>query len=99
MANTTPISGTSLICRNESKFLASPLGEEIVMMNTDSGAYIGVNNVGSDIWNMIDGTITVDELRMRILEVYAIDEEQLNNELEVFLQGMLKQEMILITRQ
>jgi hypothetical protein len=97
MSDKTPISGTSLIERNESKFLASPLGEEIVMMNMDNGNYIGVNNVGSDIWNMIDGPITVEELSRRVLEVYDISEDQLSSELEAFLQRMLKQQMITIT--
>lgn len=97
MSDITVISGTSLIERNESKFLASPLGEEIVMMNIDNGDYIGVNNVGSDIWNLIDGPITVDELNRRVLEVYDISEEQLKTELETFLQRMLKQQMIIIS--
>jgi ubiquitin-protein ligase len=97
MSKTQEITETSLIQRNETKFLASALGEEIVMMNTDNGAYIGVNSVGSDIWNLLSEPIHTDQLIIEVGKLYEVDAEELKTEINNFLQRMLKQDMIIVT--
>ncbi|MGF7078502.1 PqqD family protein [Mucilaginibacter sp. UYCu711] len=97
MSKTQEITEASLIQRNESKFLASALGEEIVMMNTDNGAYIGVNSVGSDIWNLLSEPIQTDRLVDEVGKMYDIDTEELKTEINNFLQRMLKHDMIIVT--
>jgi hypothetical protein len=97
MSKTQEITETSLIQRNEAKFLASALGEEIVMMNTDNGAYIGVNSVGSDIWNLLSEPIHTDLLIDEVGKIYDVDTEELKTEINNFLQRMLKQDMIIVT--
>lgn len=97
MSKSQEITETSLIQRNETKFLASALGEEIVMMNTDNGDYIGVNSVGSDIWNLLTEPTRVDELVTKVGELYDADEAQLKTEINEFVQRMLKQDMIVVT--
>ena len=87
----------SLIQRNETKFLASALGEEIVMMNTDNGDYIGVNNVGSDIWNMLTEPMLVEQLIEKVLDEYEVSPEEAKTEIDTFVQRMLKQEMITVS--
>lgn len=87
---------TSLIHRNGTKFLASPLGEEVVMMNTDNGDYLGVNNVGTEIWNIIEDPISIADLTQRLLAIYDVTEDQLNAELDPFLQQMIKHDMIIV---
>ncbi|MEO8884662.1 MAG: PqqD family protein [Mucilaginibacter sp.] len=97
MSTTVKLAETSLIQRNENKFLASALGEEIVMMNTDNGDYIGVNSVGSDIWNLLAEPMRIDELLAKIDEIYDVDAAQLKTELDEFVQRMLKLDMITVT--
>src|SRR4051812_48140751 len=87
----------SLIQRNETKFLASALGEEIVMMNTDNGDYIGVNNVGSDIWNLLTEPMRVDQLLEKVIDIYDVSPEDGKIEVDAFVARMLKQEMIIIS--
>ena len=87
----------SLIKRNETKFLASALGEEIVMMNTDNGDYIGVNNVGSDIWNLLTEPMRVDQLLEKVIDIYDVTPEDGKKEVDEFVARMLKQEMIIVS--
>ena len=87
----------SLIQRNETKFLASALGEEIVMMNTDNGDYIGVNNVGSDIWNLLTEPMRVDQLLEKLIDIYDVTPEDGKKEVDEFVARMLKQEMIIVS--
>jgi hypothetical protein len=35
-------------------WLAAYVGEELVMMSAESGAYLGLNDVGAKVWEMID---------------------------------------------
>ena len=88
---------TSVIQRNETKFLASALGEEIVMMNTDNGDYIGVNNVGSDIWNLLTEPMRVEQLIEKVVDEYEVSPEEAKTEIDTFVQRMLKQEMITVS--
>ena len=87
----------SLIQRNETKFLASALGEEIVMMNTDNGDYIGVNNVGSDIWNLLTEPMRVDQLLEKVIDIYDVTPEDGKIAIDEFVARMLKQEMIIVS--
>jgi hypothetical protein len=96
MSANQEFSEETIIQRNETKFLASALGEEIVMMNTDNGDYIGVNGVGSDIWNLLNEPIRIDDLIKKITEVYDVTPEQGKTEIDAFLQRMLKHEMLVI---
>ena len=87
---------TSLVHRNDPKFLASPLGEEVVMMNTDNGDYLGVNNVGTEIWNIIEEPISIADLTQRLLAIYDVTEDQLNADLDPFLKQMINHDMIIV---
>lgn len=64
---------TSKIVRNNDRFLSSMLGNEIVMMDTQNGAYIGLNDVSSTIWNYLENELTAEELVLRLLEEYDIN--------------------------
>ncbi|MES2377134.1 MAG: PqqD family protein [Bacteroidota bacterium] len=96
MSTSQEITETSVIQRNEAKFLASALGEEIVMMNTDNGDYIGINSVGSDIWNLLTEPMRIDQLIAEVGAMYDVDAEELKTEINTFLQRMLKQDMIVV---
>ncbi|MDB5118136.1 MAG: hypothetical protein JWQ79_3628 [Mucilaginibacter sp.] len=76
------LSDETIIQRNETKFLASALGEEIVMMNTDNGDYIGVNSVGSDVWNLLNEPIRIDDLVKKIIDLYDVTPEQGKTEID-----------------
>lgn len=64
---------TSKIVRNSDRFLSSMLGNEIVMMDTQNGAYIGLNDVSSTIWNYLENELTAEELVVRLLNEYAVE--------------------------
>ena len=48
--------------RNEGNFLISQLGSELVLMDTKSGDYLGVNVVGTQIWNLLVDSKSVTDL-------------------------------------
>lgn len=96
MATKELLTPETIIQRNDSKFLASAIGEEIVMMNIDNGDYIGINSVGGDIWNILTEPMSVKDLIGKTMELYEVSAEQGTEEINGFLKRMLDQEMIVI---
>ncbi|MDR3697518.1 PqqD family protein [Mucilaginibacter sp.] len=96
MTLTTQPGPDTIIQRNESKFLANSLGDEIVMMNMDSGDYLGINSVGSDIWNLLGEPITIALLIKNITAIYDVSEEQCIGEVNIFLTKMIEHDMLIV---
>jgi len=88
------ITPDTIIQRNESRFLASALGDETVMMDIENGDYLGINSVGTDIWELLKHPVTVKDLFNQIADLYEVSETQLTSEVNSFLQKMLEQNML-----
>ncbi len=91
------ISSQTIITRNDSGFLVSELGSEMVMMNTESGDYIGLNEVSSDIWKLLEQPTTPESIISALLNSYDISREQCEEQTMKFLQKMEDQKMITVS--
>jgi hypothetical protein len=98
MSTSTPqvFNADTVIQRNESRFLASQLGTETVMMDMDSGDYLGINSVASDMWALLQEPIKVETLIKTMVEMYDVSEEVCKAEVDAFLPKMLAQNMLII---
>jgi len=67
---------SAVIQRNDSRFIATELGDELVMMDTESGSYIRLNRTAREIWEYSKKPLTVDELVAALLAKYNVEEEQ-----------------------
>ncbi|MDR7531981.1 MAG: PqqD family protein [Armatimonadota bacterium] len=71
-------------------------GEGAVLLNLESGAYYGVNEVGAVIWSLLDGTRTlaevVDELRGRLQDV----PDALDADVQAFLSDLQQRNLIVL---
>ena len=85
MDNNIFIGLTDIIQRNDTKFLANKLGEEMVMMNMENGDFVSMNNVGADIWSLSEHPISLGDLIRKLLSLYDISEDQCMNETLQFL--------------
>ena len=86
MSESIFISVTTFVQRNATKFLANKLGEEMVMMNMESGDFISMNNVGADIWELSEQPISVGDIIQQLLKLYSISETQCREETIQFLE-------------
>lgn len=97
MNNANTISPDTFISRNESKFLANSLGDELVMMNMQNGDFISMNRVGADIWNFLAVPMTVKQLVAELLNCYTISEQQCLEETVDFLKSSLSQQLFILS--
>ena len=76
------------------KIIQSAIGDEVVMMDLDSGFYFGINTVGSDIWRRLVEPISIEELLNQLLREYNIDKSTLEMDTIEFFNQLLEKNLI-----
>ncbi len=86
-AETAPFHGPDVIWRK--------MGEETVLLNSRSENYYSLNEVGTRVWELIDGQATVREIASRIAEQYDAPVEEIEKDVVALLQELREQELVL----
>ncbi len=84
-----------LFKRNDADFLATKMGDEMVIMNKESGQFLGLNNVGVDIWELLTTTQSLETLVNELLKEYSVTREQCTLEVQLFTDQLKKQNMLI----
>lgn len=88
------ISLTSQLKRNEEQYIVNSLGDETVMMDTTNGNFIGLNSVGTEIWNLLQKPMSFEALVKELMEIYEVAEKQCIDETLPYLNKMIGEKMI-----
>ncbi len=80
---------------NNKKFLASELGDEIIMMNFETGDYINLNSVSSDIWKKSQNETTPQKIINLLLNEYEVDEQTCRNETLACIEEMIAKDVLI----
>jgi len=80
--------------RNEGSFLISQLGTELVLMDTKSGNYLGINTVGTHIWNLLADSKSITDLVTELTSRFEVTEAQCQVEVERFLNELEQKKMV-----
>jgi len=49
------------------------VGDEVVLLDLDSGTYFGLDSVGGRVWDLLTGTATIGETIETMLAEYEVD--------------------------
>lgn len=82
--------------RNEGNFLVSQLGQELVLMDSKTGDYLGINGVGTHIWNLLAESKSIPELVIDLTSSFEVTEVQCKTEVENFLSALENRKMVSI---
>ena len=82
--------------RVEGKFLVSQLADETVLMDTVYGDYMGLNSVGTTIWELLQEPQTISSLVTILTSRYEVTEELCRLEVASFLQELEKRKMLVV---
>jgi hypothetical protein len=74
--------------------LESKIGEEVVMLDVNSGFYFGLNEVGSVIWGFLEHKKSFDELIEMLMAKYDVDREVCVAETQELLQHLIEKKLI-----
>jgi hypothetical protein len=87
------ISDATLIRRTVS-VLSATVGEEIVMMNAESGRYLGLDAIGSDIWRRLETPCSFGSLVDALAADYEADRAVIAEDVRKLLAEMAAQDLV-----
>jgi len=88
---------TLFFCRIRNS-LSTPVEEETVLLNMDTGVYNCLDPVGSTIWHHLKEPISFAELRRKILAEYEVSDERCSSDIQAFLEELHSHQLIEITQ-
>ncbi len=68
--------------------VSADLNGEAVILNLKSGVYFGLNPVGALVWNQLQHSCRVGELRDAVMAEYAVDAQVCEQDLYALLGGL-----------
>lgn len=68
--------------------VSSDLGEEVVILNLESGKYHGLEDVGARIWELARESRTAGDIEEALLAEYDVEPEQCWRDLTNLLHGL-----------
>lgn len=83
----------NLLVRN-SKIETAEMGEEVGMLDVETGNYYILNEIGTDIWAFLENPITFEQLVNKLLSIYSIDYDTCERESLSFLEEMIENKLI-----
>ena len=79
-------------------WLSARVGDEIMMMSPEHGKYIGVNEVGARIWELIEAPRDVATVYEELQREFEVSPEVCKAEVDSFLAEMEKHGAIVLHR-
>ncbi len=78
---------TKYIRNNET--ITGRIHEEIVMMDIEKGKYFSLNPVATDIWELLEKPLTIENLCTKLVDQYEVDPQQCQIDTEQHLKEMI----------
>lgn len=75
-------------------FISQVIQGEAVLLNSKSGDYFGLNQVGTDFYNLIDGKRSFDEILKILDEDYNVSIEVLKKDVEELLTKLIEKNIV-----
>jgi len=78
-----------------SKTISGRLHDELVMMDIDKGKYFSLNSVATRIWDLLEQSMSIDEICSKLLDEYDVDNEQCKIEVKEHIEEMVRLGLLL----
>jgi len=77
-----------MIVTKQGDWLTAKVGDELVMMSTEKGHYIGLSEVGARIWELLETPQDLDAVYAALLAEFDVTEEVCRAEVDSFLKEL-----------
>lgn len=85
---------STVVARSE-EVIASEIDGEVVMMNVALGSYSLLDDIGSEIWGLLERPCPVSDLCEKLMERYDVKKDQCQRDLLVFLNELVANNIII----
>jgi hypothetical protein len=76
------------------EIIQSKIGEEVVMLDMESGFYFGLNSVASIIWGMMKDGITFEVLCNQLMEQFDVERSLCEADTQELIDQLLEKKII-----
>jgi hypothetical protein len=84
----------SIVLRKDNGLMGGEMGDETVLMDMNTGDYLGLNSVGSSIWKIVVTPTKVTDICTQLQTEYSIDDETCKAETLKYLKMLEKENML-----
>jgi hypothetical protein len=74
--------------------VTAPMGEEVAMMDLDSGSYFVLDKVAAEIWDAIETPTAVRDVCARLQERFEVAAEQCEADVIPFLDTLVSKKLV-----
>ncbi|MBO9711653.1 PqqD family protein [Sphingomonas sp.] len=79
-----------MIVRRQGDWITAKVGDELVMMSTEKGKYIGLSDVGACVWALIEAPRSVDEVCAQLEREFDVAPDVCRADVETFLEELVR---------
>ncbi|MEX0763204.1 MAG: PqqD family protein [Dehalococcoidia bacterium] len=72
------------------------VGEDTVLLHTQTGEYYGLNEVGARIWSLLNDGSALDDVVSRVLEDHDVSEDALAADVSAFLAELEQRDLVTV---
>jgi hypothetical protein len=84
----------SVVLRKDNGLMGGEMGNETVLMDMNTGDYLGLNSVGSSIWKIVAAPTKVTNICEQLKEEYDIDDKTCQEETLKYLEMLNTENML-----
>ncbi len=70
------------------------LGEEVAILQVDTGTYFGLKGVGIDVWTLLERSPTLDEIVAHLTGEYEVDPARCRADVSALLDRLLAARLV-----
>lgn len=82
------------VARHAPTVSAEELGEELSLFDSATGTAVALNGTGRDIWALVDGTSTVDDIVATLARAYRVEPETIQADVRAALDRLVREGFI-----
>lgn len=84
----------SIVLRKDNGLMGGEMGDETVLMDMNTGDYLGLNSVGSSIWKILVSPTKVADICSQLQNEYEIDDATCQAETLKYLEVLATENML-----
>ena len=74
--------------------LSSELGSEHVLLNLRDGMYYGLENVGGEIWKLVQKPVSIADICRAIVETYDVEPARCRRDVETIITKLAERQLV-----
>lgn len=76
------------------EIICKDVDDEKVLLNPQTGEYYGINEVGAEIWTMVNGENDISVIVQNLVRIYEVDRQTLEADVAEFLSALIERNII-----